>query len=296
MMAKREDDVAGKVDSTGPVTTQQILVGTEETEDLERASGTVLDKADGGTSSSLDTGEDELSLDEILNLYNQPINEEQAWAVCYQCCCALDRREAQLESGNNCMRRIESAAEVRIRRDGTVLLCVLKDDTSDFQCTQKEVIESLGIIIYKALDYGLKANEERELTPPLEKLIDLMTTITECDEDANKDEGYEAQEEEEEEVEKTSEDITRISCFEHVKKICASHLTTPAEAQHHYQAVCRALFAETMELRTFLSKIKNAREHLQKMQEMDKETTGESGSLDELKNTDWVRQLHSNSY
>uniref|UniRef100_A0A8C4JUK8 KIND domain-containing protein n=1 Tax=Dromaius novaehollandiae TaxID=8790 RepID=A0A8C4JUK8_DRONO len=30
-----------------------------------------------------------LSLEEILRLYNQPINEEQAWAVCYQCCGSL---------------------------------------------------------------------------------------------------------------------------------------------------------------------------------------------------------------
>uniref|UniRef100_A0A3B4U002 KIND domain-containing protein n=1 Tax=Seriola dumerili TaxID=41447 RepID=A0A3B4U002_SERDU len=29
---------------------------------------------------------EDLSLEEILRLYSQPINEEQAWAVCYQCC------------------------------------------------------------------------------------------------------------------------------------------------------------------------------------------------------------------
>lgn len=53
-----------------------------------------------------------------------------------------------------------------------------------------QVIESLGIIIYKALDYGLKENEERELSPPLEQLIDRMTNTVEAD--ATKDEGYEA--------------------------------------------------------------------------------------------------------
>ena len=31
----------------------------------------------------------ELSLEEVLKSYEQPINEEQAWAVCYQCCRAL---------------------------------------------------------------------------------------------------------------------------------------------------------------------------------------------------------------
>ena len=59
-------------------------------------------------------------------------------------------------------------------------------------------IESLGIMIYKALDYGLKENEERELSPPLEQLIDLMTNIGEATKDACPDEGYEATEEEDE--------------------------------------------------------------------------------------------------
>lgn len=61
-----------------------------------------------------------------------------------------------------------------------------------------QVIESLGIMIYKALDYGLKENEERELSPPLEQLIDLMTNMAEAEKEACPDEGYEATEEEDE--------------------------------------------------------------------------------------------------
>ena len=61
-----------------------------------------------------------------------------------------------------------------------------------------QVIESLGIMIYKALDYGLKENEERELSPPLERLIDMMTNTEEKDSDLCSDEGYEATEEEDE--------------------------------------------------------------------------------------------------
>lgn len=56
-------------------------------------------------------------------------------------------------------------------------------------------------MIYKALDYGLKENEERELSPPLERLIDLMTNTEETESDPCPDEGYEATEEEEEEEE-----------------------------------------------------------------------------------------------
>lgn len=58
-------------------------------------------------------------------------------------------------------------------------------------------------MIYKALDYGLKENEERELSPPLEQLIDLMTNMANMEVDACPDEGYEANEEDEGEEEQT---------------------------------------------------------------------------------------------
>lgn len=53
-------------------------------------------------------------------------------------------------------------------------------------------------MIYKALDYGLKENEERELSPPLERLIDMMTNTEDGESDPCPDEGYEATEEEDE--------------------------------------------------------------------------------------------------
>lgn len=43
-------------------------------------------------------------------------------------------------------------------------------------------------------------------------------------------------------------------------QLCTSHLPSPSDAPNHYQAVCRALYAETKELRTFLEKIKCAKE------------------------------------
>uniref|UniRef100_A0A3B4F5I3 KIND domain-containing protein n=1 Tax=Pundamilia nyererei TaxID=303518 RepID=A0A3B4F5I3_9CICH len=55
-----------------------------------------------------EAGADDLSLEEILRLYNQPINEEQAWAVCYQCCRTLAKE------------RISGPGGVRIQKDGSV--------------------------------------------------------------------------------------------------------------------------------------------------------------------------------
>uniref|UniRef100_A0A8C5RCX7 Spire type actin nucleation factor 1 n=1 Tax=Laticauda laticaudata TaxID=8630 RepID=A0A8C5RCX7_LATLA len=226
-----------------------------------------------------------LSLEEILKLYNQPINEEQAWAVCYQCCRSL---RSGGRRGESLTCRAESPGDIRIWRDGTVTLNgsgairsspgAGKSEHSHF--SETKVIESLGIIIYKALDYGLKENEERELSPPLEQLIDHMTNTVEAD--ATKDEGYEALDEAADDEHK--DNIEVIQSYRDVMKLCAAHLPTQSDAPNHYQAVCRALFAETMELYTFLAKIKSARENLKKMQEMDSNT-----DLDELKTADWAQ-------
>ncbi|XP_068955710.1 protein spire homolog 1 isoform X1 [Petaurus breviceps papuanus] len=226
---------------------------------------------------------DSLSLEEILRLYNQPINEEQAWAVCYQCCGSL-RAAAGAPR-----RRVEAPAQIRVWRDGTVTLAPGPGAAGTLgysHCSETEVIESLGIIIYKALDYGLKENEERELSPPLEQLIDHMANTVEAD--GSNDEGYEAADEVMDEEDDEKRKISIIRSYKDVMKLCAAHLPTQSEAPNHYQAVCRALFAETMELHTFLSKIKSAKENLKKIQEMEKSDES-STDLDELKNADWAR-------
>lgn len=234
---------------------------------------------------------DALSLEEILRLYNQPINEEQAWAVCFQCCGSL-RAAARRQPH----RRVRSAAQIRVWRDGAVTLAPAADEEGEpppasgklgySHCTETEVIESLGIIIYKALDYGLKENEERELSPPLEQLIDQMANTAEAD--GSNDEGYGAADEGPDEEDGERRSSAAIRSYQDVMKICAAHLPTESEAPNHYQAVCRALFAETMELHTFLTKIKSAKENLKKIQEMEKSDDC-STDLEDLKNADWAR-------
>ncbi|XP_029594278.1 protein spire homolog 1 isoform X4 [Salmo trutta] len=237
-------------------------------------------------------GGSELSLEEILMLYSQPINEEQAWAVCYQCCINLSqghRRNSGPAAGASVVdtaKRIEGPRDVRIQKDGAVKLQYEGCDGKSIPATSTEVIESLGIMIYKALDYGLKESEERELSPPLEQLIDLMTNMGEAERDACPDEGYEATEEEEE-----AEDDPINSCnvrgYRDILKMCVSHLPSPGDAPSHYQAVCRALYAETRELRSFLEKIKSAKENLQKMGGEPSEDP--SRDLNELQNADWAK-------
>ncbi|XP_049458348.1 protein spire homolog 1 isoform X2 [Epinephelus fuscoguttatus] len=250
-------------------------------------------------------GAADVSLEEILTLYNQPINEEQAWAVCYQCCRTLaqkHRRKSSTSAGASavgCPRRIEGPGDVWIGRDGTVKLH-FEDSTDKYQPapTSLEVIDSLGVMIYKALDYGLKENEERELTPPLERLIDMMTNTDKTESDPCPDEGYEATEEEdeceeEEEGEEervpatTTSSINSIRSYRDLITLCSSHLPSPSDAPNHYQAVCRALYAETRELHTFLEKIKSAKENLRRMEGENREEPVKD--LNELQNADWAR-------
>lgn len=75
----------------------------------------------------------------------------------------------------------------------------------------------MGIIIYKALDYGLKENEERELSPPLERLIDHMTNTVEAD--GGKDEGYEALDEGVEEDDEDEKEVEVIHSYKDVMKV-----------------------------------------------------------------------------
>lgn len=120
-----------------------------------------------------------------------------------------------------------------------------------------QVVQSLGFAIYRALDWGLDEHEERELSPQLERLIDLMAN-SDCDDSGGgaADEGYGGPEEEEE-----AEGGPRaVRTFAQAMRLCAARLTEPRGAQAHYQAVCRALFVETLELRAFLARVREAKE------------------------------------
>lgn len=60
----------------------------------------------------------ELSLEEVLKSYEQPVNEEQAWAVVYQCCSGL--RAPQSPPGR--LLRVKDPSSLLLYRDGTVAL------------------------------------------------------------------------------------------------------------------------------------------------------------------------------
>ncbi|NXT59690.1 SPIR2 protein, partial [Pluvianellus socialis] len=174
-------------------------------------------------------------------------------------------------------------ADIRLRGDGSVVLPAPPPGA-----VSPQMVQSLGFAIYRALDWGLDENEERELSPRLEQLIDLMTNSDSEDSSCGTaDEGYGGQEEEEEGGEGPP---CTVRTFGQAMRCCAARLADPAEAQAHYQAVCRALFAETVELKAFLAKIRDAKEMLQKLKEDEEAEERPAAELGNLRNTDWVRQ------
>lgn len=214
-------------------------------------------------------------------MYEQPINEEQAWAVCFQGC-----RGLRGEPGG--VRRIRDTADILLRRDGSVGARLEPEPTTMVvppASSEAQMVQSLGFAIYRALDWGLDENEERELSPQLERLIDLMAN-SDCEDSScgAADEGYVGPEEEEE-----AEGGPRaVRTFAQAMRLCALRLTDPHGAQAHYQAVCRALFVETLELRAFLARVREAKEMLKKLGE-EEPREKPLAELDHLGHTDWAR-------
>ncbi|XP_067392802.1 protein spire homolog 2 [Emydura macquarii macquarii] len=243
----------------------------------------------GGQGRAEGRGPGPLSLEEVLKSYEQPLNEEQAWAVCYQC----SRGLAAAAPRGGPAGRIRDTADILLHKDGAVTARG-EHGSAELPLTlspsmEAQMVQSLGFAIYRALDWGLDESEERELSPQLEQLIDLMANSDSDDSGCGTaDEGYGGQDEEEEAVAEGPPRAVRT--FGQAMRRCAARLTAPREAQAHYQAVCRALFVETMELKAFLTKIRDAKEMLRKLKDEEEALGARSADeLDNLQRTDWAR-------
>ncbi|XP_026296868.1 protein spire isoform X4 [Apis mellifera] len=128
---------------------------------------------------------------------------------------------------------------------------------------------SLGMMIFKALDFGLDEQEERPLSPDLEALITLMTS---ADQEIEEEMEERPQETDDEGIERDSSiadideflsqksnDIYKeksIYSLKNVMQLCTRHMQTSIEsAEVHYKAVIRAFVAEALELSQFLDTI-----------------------------------------
>lgn len=224
----------------------------------------------------------------VLRVINQ-VNQEQAWAICYEISALMQRL-----SPANCA-PIDSLAQVLIHKDGYVhektclvstktaaepeaaatTITTTNTNTTTTEATitssqnhlqkhqitttttaaansqpsapptppitpelsehlkrrpalnETELVASLGIALFWALDYGIPDDEERKLSIAMEYLI------------------YQSQ--------------SKLSLDE-VMELCIKRLplATKSQADSHYRGVCKSLISDTIELSIFLQKIYTA--------------------------------------
>ncbi|KAM6382719.1 protein spire homolog 2-like isoform 2-T2 [Alca torda] len=181
-----------------------------------------------------------VSLAEILRCFEHPISEEQAWAVCFQCCRKMEQLAMGLYPPLHSV-FIKGPGSIFIHADGTASFKVYhKSDVGSIQQSVDKLLEFLGVVIYEALDWGIDSQVERELSDPLEKLLCLMLKL---DDEAMKP----------------------AVTLQDVIKACEEHLSRPSEATSHYEVTCRSLFTECMELQKLVTVIQTSKESLRKM-------------------------------
>ncbi|XP_031468963.1 protein spire homolog 1-like isoform X2 [Phasianus colchicus] len=185
-----------------------------------------------------------VSLAEILRCFEHPISEEQAWAICFQCCCRMKELAQGLYPSLHSV-FIKGPGSIFIHADGTVSFRVYhKSDAGSIQQSEDKLLEYLGVVIYEALDWGIDSHVERELSDPLDKLLCLMLKLD--------DEG-----------------MKPTVTLQDVIKACEHHLSVPSEATSHYKMTCKSLFTEFIELQKLVSIIQTSKESLKKMDEED---------------------------
>lgn len=124
---------------------------------------------------------------------------------------------------------------------------------------ESELVASLGLALFWALDYEIPNDEERKLSMTMEYLI------------------FQSQ--------------SKLG-FEDVLDLCVKRLppATKARAASHYQGVCKSLVQDTIQLSIFLEKIYTASMVLSDISEQELSELGEPlASLRALRIDDWAR-------
>nr|XP_034191037.1 protein spire isoform X1 [Osmia lignaria]XP_034191038.1 protein spire isoform X1 [Osmia lignaria]XP_034191039.1 protein spire isoform X1 [Osmia lignaria]XP_034191040.1 protein spire isoform X1 [Osmia lignaria]XP_034191042.1 protein spire isoform X1 [Osmia lignaria]XP_034191043.1 protein spire isoform X1 [Osmia lignaria]XP_034191044.1 protein spire isoform X1 [Osmia lignaria]XP_034191045.1 protein spire isoform X1 [Osmia lignaria]XP_034191046.1 protein spire isoform X1 [Osmia lignaria] len=240
-----------------------------------------------------------LNLKDILISFNGPVSQEQAWALCYQTAKSFSRLP-----DNNFYELLE-LSQIVLHKDGDVWLGNLIESRQP-RVTEQKAMFSLGMMIFKALDFGLDDQEERPLSPDLEALITLMTRPDqECGETEERpqetdDEGIERDSSDADVDEylsqksnDTYEERPLMYSLKNVMHLCTRHMQTSIEsAEAHYKAVIRAFVTEALELSQFLDTV--AAEKLQASQreiagsDNNKQNSMSVQNLDTLDFIDWT--------
>ncbi|EFN66530.1 Protein spire [Camponotus floridanus] len=187
-----------------------------------------------------------LNLQDILLMFDSPIRQERAWALCYQIVKGLSRLT------ENKFYEISELWQIVLHKDGDICL------------------ESLaGMTIFKALDFGSNAGEEIALSPDLEALITLMTSCNRASEgdveerlQETDDEGIERDsgetDAEDYMMPKATESCTgsSVCTLKTILQICERHVQSLHEdSDNYYRNVIQMFVEEALNLSQFLEKV-----------------------------------------
>ncbi|XP_077282647.1 spire type actin nucleation factor isoform X3 [Temnothorax americanus] len=203
-----------------------------------------------------------LNLQDILLMFDSPVSQERAWALCYQIAKSLSR------STENKFYEISELSQIILHKDGDIWLENLAGSKQSLVSEEKAVF-SLGMAIFKALDFGSNAGEEIALLPDLEALITLMTNCNRvCEGDAEErlqetdDEGIERDsgdtDAEDYMMPKTAESYADNSTctLKAVLQICVRHVQSLHEdTDNYYQNMIQGFVEEALNLSQFLEKV-----------------------------------------
>ncbi|XP_038657190.1 protein spire homolog 1-like isoform X2 [Scyliorhinus canicula] len=189
----------------------------------------------------------QISLQELLVIHGQAVSEQQAWALCYQACWAL--QQPQSLARNWKQPPFSKVDDLTLYEDGTVVCVSTNNGNLERSCTEEQVVESLGILIYRALDWSLGEDEERVISLPLEELIQQMVLRTE------------------DQPPGTINEIITVNLPLLWFQMCEIHFQSSSIAAADHRAVCKALFTETLQLCSYRNTVKSAKKTLNKLLE-----------------------------
>ncbi|CAL4084507.1 unnamed protein product, partial [Meganyctiphanes norvegica] len=228
-------------------------------------------------------------LKKILIGFGAPISEEQAWALCYTCIQCY--QDISVEDRSKCV-LVTDLNHIVLNKDGFVHSTTYLPENMEGRnrirgSTEGKVVAELGVVLYRALDFSLNNDEERDLSPSLNHLIDLMTSA-ECERGETDDEGIERDSGDSE------DELDRHSSFglHDAMDLCMARITKSGETgsgdltvQEHYRAVVRAIVAEAVDLSFFLQNVATSKRFLTHNSDL----LSTEGELQHLQCEDWAR-------
>ena len=197
----------------------------------------------------------------VLKTFNAPLGQEQVWAICYGAAKTLLTLRDE-----NLVKRVQIQCtvdinDIRLNESGEIDFLDLRRDDRDTVQKERDLIFSLGNMLCRCLDYGLEPSEidKVRFESDLAELIGKM--VLQNDEDY--DEGFDDDQLDESWTSRkftsqmSEERLQNFSSLPEVMSFCEGRLLKRniKAGGKHYLNVCKALFIESNELKTFLDQV-----------------------------------------